>query len=226
MVRCTASFSILIPISPNNVAIRHQDALAVLDVTRPQESCSYRQLRCAALAVARRLKNHWPQEVKAGECVGLLMENGLPFLVWTLGLAYAGITVAWIPTPWAQSSESIDWALELSQARLLIVSRPLRESGSCDSTRVPVHVSDSQDIDVKEEIQDWEDEILQWSTERRRDLKPRDPFVYIYTSGTTGRSKAAKFSHRRWIGCGLTWARPGLLESGKGYYIALPMYHG
>ena len=60
----------------------------------------------------------------------------------------------------------------------------------------------------------------------RSTVGQRDPFLYIYTSGTTGPSKAAKFSHRRWIGCGLTWARPSLLERGQRYYITLPLYHG
>jgi fatty-acyl-CoA synthase len=53
-----------------------------------------------------------------------------------------------------------------------------------------------------------------------------DPLFYIYTSGTTGPSKAALFSHRRFIGAGLTWSRPmGLTHLDK-YYVTLPLFHG
>nr|KAJ3407779.1 hypothetical protein HK105_003296 [Polyrhizophydium stewartii] len=54
----------------------------------------------------------------------------------------------------------------------------------------------------------------------------RTPLYYIFTSGTTGPSKAAKFSHRRFIGAAVTWAAPSGLKTGDRYYITLPLYHG
>lgn len=38
--------------------------------------------------------------------------------------------------------------------------------------------------------------------------------------------QAAHFSHRRFIGAGLTWSRPMRLTDKDKYYICLPMYHG
>ena len=48
----------------------------------------------------------------------------------------------------------------------------------------------------------------------------------IYTSGTTGPSKAARFTHRRFIGAGLSWTRPMRLLQTQRYYVTLPLFHG
>ena len=53
-----------------------------------------------------------------------------------------------------------------------------------------------------------------------------DPVFYIYTSGTTGASKAAYFSHRRFMGAGITWTYPMSLSSSDVYYEILPLFHG
>ena len=53
-----------------------------------------------------------------------------------------------------------------------------------------------------------------------------DPLFYIQTSGTTGPSKAAYFSHRRFIGAGVTWSYPMQLTSADVYYVVLPLFHG
>ncbi|KAI8917325.1 hypothetical protein BC831DRAFT_516559 [Entophlyctis helioformis] len=60
----------------------------------------------------------------------------------------------------------------------------------------------------------------------RNQVTSRTPLYYIFTSGTTGPSKAAKFSHRRFIGAAVTWAGPSGLKTGDRYYITLPLYHG
>eukprot|EP00842_Homolaphlyctis_polyrhiza_P005195 jgi/Hompol1/5677/HPOL_004649-RA len=60
----------------------------------------------------------------------------------------------------------------------------------------------------------------------RDQITSRMPLYYIFTSGTTGPSKAAKFSHRRFIGAAVTWAAPSGLKAGDCYYITLPLYHG
>jgi fatty-acyl-CoA synthase len=52
------------------------------------------------------------------------------------------------------------------------------------------------------------------------------PLFYINTSGTTGRPKAAYFSHRRFIGAGITWSSAMKLLPQDRYYISLPLYHG
>ena len=53
-----------------------------------------------------------------------------------------------------------------------------------------------------------------------------DPVFYIFTSGTTGASKAAYFSHRRFMGAGITWTYPMSLTSADVYYVTLPLFHG
>jgi len=60
----------------------------------------------------------------------------------------------------------------------------------------------------------------------RRAVHWESALFYIYTSGTTGPSKAALFSHRRFMGAGLTWAWPMDLSAEDRYLIVLPLYHG
>ncbi|KAK6099570.1 hypothetical protein MT418_000977 [Batrachochytrium dendrobatidis] len=64
------------------------------------------------------------------------------------------------------------------------------------------------------------------ASKTRNTVTDRTPLYYIYTSGTTGNSKAAKFSHKRFVGAAVTWASASKLERGEKYYIALPLYHG
>ena len=60
----------------------------------------------------------------------------------------------------------------------------------------------------------------------RSHLHLDDPVFYIFTSGTTGASKAAYFSHRRFMGAGITWTYPMSLTSSDVYYVVLPLFHG
>jgi len=64
------------------------------------------------------------------------------------------------------------------------------------------------------------------SLRRARRVGPESPLFYIYTSGTTGPSKAAIFSHRRFMGAGVTWAWPMELSSEDRYLVVLPLFHG
>ncbi|KAI8850977.1 hypothetical protein BC829DRAFT_388188 [Chytridium lagenaria] len=73
--------------------------------------------------------------------------------------------------------------------------------------------------------------LASFKTERppksnREGLNARSPLFYIFTSGTTGPSKAAKFSHKRFVGAAVTWAGPSGLQKNDRYYITLPLYHG
>ena len=60
----------------------------------------------------------------------------------------------------------------------------------------------------------------------RAGLHMDDPLFYVFTSGTSGPSKAAYFSHRRFLGAGVTWTYPMALSSADVYYVALPLFHG
>ena len=60
----------------------------------------------------------------------------------------------------------------------------------------------------------------------RSPLHLDDPVFYIFTSGTTGASKAAYFSHRRFMGAGITWTYPMSLTAADVYYVVLPLFHG
>ena len=187
--------------------------------------------------------HHDNQRVTATRVVALMMENRADYAAWTLGGAYCGVTVALINTN--LGGEMLGQAVRTADARHLIVTG--RTGVSVDVQRLTndnvtvwlyQDAVDKESGDVKSDMAGMHPLVLPLDDggvseedearfrRLRSNVQPRDPFVYIYTSGTTGPSKAARFSHRRWIGCGLTWARPGQLRAGTNYYIALPLYHG
>ena len=79
----------------------------------------------------------------------------------------------------------------------------------------------------------YDDDLSHYSTQPYADaaslrstLHLDDPVFYIFTSGTTGASKAAYFSHRRFMGAGITWTYPMSLTGSDVYYVTLPLFHG
>ncbi|KAJ3214482.1 hypothetical protein HDU67_001614 [Dinochytrium kinnereticum] len=185
-------------------------------------------------------------EVKAGETVCLLMENRPEFLAFTMGFAKSGATIALLNTNLVGSL--LAHAIVTSGANHIICSTSKTSNLltaipelSAHYDRLKVWFYNGEGIKVEMAsistpgFQSYNylqpDALASFGTDRpprliRASLNARSPLYYIFTSGTTGPSKAAKFSHKRFIGAAVTWAGPSGLQKGDYYYITLPLYHG
>ena len=168
------------------------------------------------------------------DVVCLLMENSEYFIPTWAGLNKLGLTVANINT--YLTPDRMKHSIELSGAAAIFVSRkmlPLFEKAR----------DESEEFEIKQRrrfIKDFKvfvvDDLIDFSnttelenpnrSECRDTVTGEDPLFYIYTSGTTGKSKAARFSNRRFIGAGVTWSIQMDLTKDDNYYITLPLYHG
>ncbi|KAJ3085019.1 hypothetical protein HK102_000397 [Quaeritorhiza haematococci] len=212
--------------------------------------------------------------LKPFDVVALLMENRPEYLMMTMGLAKAGITIALINTN--LTGELLLHAINVSGAKVAIVSWNKRDNWATlekyqadhpSSLSRSVHVwwyagegqnvpddddNDQSAVDAASKpsgsfpfplrgtgtkpiiFSHWKLNLAVLNAQRsdrpsrevRQAIDARTPLFFIFTSGTTGPSKAAKFSHRRFIGAAVTWAGPSSLRLGDRYYITLPLYHG
>lgn len=180
----------------------------------------------------------WAHEhcgIRQGDVVALLMENCNAFVYLWAGLAKAGATVACLSTH--VRGQLLEHAISVSERpiRHIIVSSQLvdniplhiqnelslwvwnshaHHSMSDPLNRIILH-NDGQYANRGNPPRAWRDKITQ-----------DDSMFYIYTSGTTGRSKAARFSHKRVYGAGVTWSHHMDLTERDRYYITLPLFHG
>ncbi|KAJ3410317.1 cystathionine beta-lyase [Chytridiales sp. JEL 0842] len=225
---------------------RHGDLLAVKAVDF-KASYTFNQLDVAANQVS-----HWarsaPVNLKTGDEVCLLMENRPEFLTFTTGFSKAGCTIALLNTNLTGSL--LLHAIRTSGARVIVCSISKRENLLSAFREVLDEELKKRGLevwwyagkDVNVEAADVQVEGVRFfnlnpdilekqkkerpGREWRSGLDERSPLFYIFTSGTTGPSKAAKFSHKRFIGAAVTWAGPSGLSKGDSYYITLPLYHG
>lgn len=185
---------------------------------------------------------HWAlgAGIKQGDVVSLMMENQVSFVPTWLGLAKAGATIACVNTN--LSEELLEHSIELAGSAHVVVCAaclPRWRNSRCAAMTVagtPLRcwVAPSEHVPPSE-LGAWEsslDEAVQCCPATRPDRAVRDQvsasdaLFYIYTSGTTGKSKAARFTHSRFIGAGVTWSRHMELGPADRYYVTLPLYHG
>ena len=163
-----------------------------------------------------------------GDVVALMMENRPEFLACWIGITQVGGTVALINTN--LNSQALDYSLNISQAKNLILGKELLENFSSTQQEVKDNFS-TWVQDGKQESSHFKnlDEVL----DNISDNKPvidyvvsnSDSGLYIYTSGTTGNPKAATLSHKRLRLMMLGFK--GAIRPNKNdkIYNVLPLYH-
>jgi len=171
--------------------------------------------------------------------IGFLMENRPDFITTWIGIAKLGYTVSCLN----HFLGEVSWHVYISKAPYVIIS----------SDQKPVWERTVRQLREEERFVPhcwvYEEHILPFiSTEllsastsrsnkyqlnnhkfiqqRKRHMTNEEPVFHIFTSGTTGRSKAARFSNRRFYGAGVTWATHMELTEKDNYYIPLPLFHG
>ena len=207
-------------------------ALAKLGVTIAllNTSISRQQLRQAVLTagakviiVSRRLRRSWrtAEEAMSSE------DRAAWRVLYSLGLDREKETALDDATTGTDSSGSEPPASASSSSS--------RSPSSLSTTIRPrIAANTTADSDDEEHLPDCYDEDLSClpvsapacASSLRLGLQLDDPLLLIFTSGTTGPSKAAYFSHRRFLGAGVTWTYPMQLTAADVYYVVLPLFHG
>jgi len=201
-----------------------------LDGTPPQ-TLSYGELDEAANRVAA-----WAldQPLRPGSVVALLMENRPEYIVMWAGLAKAGITTALLNTN--LFGAALRHALAAAGTDTLILGCECLGSFATTSTdlALPLDVwvsgAGEPEAPLPEGAHDLDRDLEEREARRpdprvREERRCSDDLFYIYTSGTTGLPKAARFSHRRFLGMGLGASIALRMDPDDVHYCALPLYH-
>jgi acetyl-CoA synthetase len=146
--------------------------------------------------------------VSKGDCVGLLMENGIEATISLLGVASTGAIV--VPLFSGFGVDPIVARLSAAEAKVVIGSTGFERRGKTINTEKVVLAAVSKLESVQSVIWkglpttrasdieefDWH-EIAQTSADLFRPLPvgANDPFMVIYTSGTTGQPKGIVHTH-------------------------------
>ena len=173
-----------------------------------QESYSFAELDRLAQATCALIREH--TVISVGDHVGLLLTNGLPFILSLLALMRLGAVV--VPLNTRLQPSELKWQFDNSDCRLLICGResqpmaagiaddllPFPEIGSLS---VPAIVEGPRAIDLNAE------------------------FAIIHTSGTSGRPKAAVLTYGNIFQSAMASAfRLGVLPDDR-WLCILPLYH-
>ncbi|MDI3258322.1 MAG: long-chain-acyl-CoA synthetase [Sinobacteraceae bacterium] len=179
--------------------------------------------RCAALFRS--------QGVKAGDAVGILMENRPEVLACVAGAVKLGAVAAMLNTQ--QHGQALTHSLALVQPKLLVVGEECR--GALESTpwtprgnSSPVYFWDGPGAAPEgyRALAAACEALPSTDPPETAQVRLRQPCFYIFTSGTTGLPKASVMTHYRWLrgmaGLGQMALR---LTPEDVFYCALPLYH-
>jgi fatty-acyl-CoA synthase len=181
---------------------------------------------------------HLAHEVglRAGDVVGLLMENRPEFIVVWAGLAKLGVVTALL-NPNVRG-RALSHAIEATGTTHLVVGSErldtLETLGAQRIERATIWVSpdpDAGSFELPSGAIDLGGPLARASTENpdpsvREDLVAGRDLFYMFTSGTTGLPKAARLSHMRYLGVGDGMSAVAGYGPDDVIYGVLPLYHG
>ena len=174
--------------------------------------------------------------LKAGDVVGLCMENRPAFLFTWLGLSKLGVKLVFLNTN--VSGKPLTHAIEVTGAKLIVMGEECL--GLLEKTELPADLQfwlypDAENVaseslrarcsvnlDLACQTASTENPPAAW----REGLVAGDPALYIFTSGTTGLPKAAIISHARWLITGDVMQITMDVQKEDCFYCFLPLYHG
>ncbi|MEM7365866.1 MAG: long-chain-acyl-CoA synthetase [Pseudomonadota bacterium] len=173
--------------------------------------------------------------VEAGDCVSLLMENRLEFLVQLLAIVRLGATAALINTN--LRGQQLIHCLNTTKAKRLVFGRELEEAVSAIKSESELAegsdflwVADSDETSSPNWAHNLTNSVAEAPSvnlEQLPVIRRRDPALYIFTSGTTGLPKAAIMAHGRLLGAAEVALVAGLkVVPSDRFYLCLPLYHG
>lgn len=140
------------------------------------------------------------QGIKTGDIVALSVDRSIEMLVCLLACLKSG--AVYLPLDPEYPQDRIEFMLEDSAARLLVVSADYKNKYKTQTTEV-----------VVEEI--WL-QLSQYKLKSTPEVTGSDLAYIIYTSGSTGKPKGVQLSHRNLVNFLLSMQKtPGILDSDK-----------
>jgi len=163
------------------------DRTAVVD---PEGHLDYRSLADRARRLSGWLRAH---EIRPGDRVALLLENGRVYLESVIALAQVG--AIGLPVNWRLSPREIAFLLDDSACTLVIHATEFSELVAASAARSQasprtLEVGDARDAYEKALAESQPNPDIE-------DLSGEAPMTLMYTSGTTGQPKGALLPHRK-----------------------------
>ncbi|HEX4872328.1 MAG TPA: long-chain-acyl-CoA synthetase [Nevskiaceae bacterium] len=199
-------------VAPQRVALRFEG-----------RDWTYAEFNAEANRLAHRLR---ADGIRAGDAVGVLMENRAETLLRVAGIVKLGAVAAMLNHQ--QRGEVLAHSLKITSVRRLIVGAECREAfESVDLGGLPVdwdgpgpRPPHSRDLPAALAGQPVDNPAETAAVQLKQSA------FYIFTSGTTGLPKASRMTHLRWIrgmaGLGQLALR---LREDDVFYCCLPLYH-
>lgn len=186
-----------------------EERIAVVDHRSGGRAWTYRNIRKAGAAVESDLLR---QGYERGDCIAIIAENSVAFLVAYLGIMRAGLVV--VPVNFKLSRETIAFVLEDCGAKLAIV----------DPIGAQLLPAGFPHLDLDDWVADALDPAFGFGDAPPIKMRPEEIAAILYTSGSTGRPKGVPLSHQ-----GQLWALSVQLRTqvplGERTLIVAPMYH-
>ena len=183
--------------------------------------------RYATLALATGLKE--------GQVAAVMVENRPEFFAAWMGLAKIGVTAALINT--FARKRALEHAISETGSRVLFIGAEcLEQLLEIETAMTGVRVFVIPDGDAPlpplpaaftnlTAIIDSQAPLGNAGA-HRQGVRPTDACFLVFTSGTTGLPKAARISHRRYLGVGEGWKAIAELGRDDVFYCTLPLFHG
>ncbi len=173
-----------------------------------QESYSFAELDRLAQATCALIREH--TVISVGDHVGLLLTNGLPFILSLLALMRLGAVV--VPLNTRLQPSELKWQFDNSDCRLLI----------CGRESQPMAAGIADDLLPFPEIGSLSVPAI---VEGPRAIDLNVNFAIVHTSGTSGRPKAAILTYGNIFQSAMASAfRLGVLPDDR-WLCILPLYH-
>lgn len=169
---------------------------------------SFAQVNRLAATTSSLIQEH--SQLQPGDKVGILMPNGLPFVLTLLALMRMRVIV--VPLNRRLTAGELRWQIDKTQCKLVICTQDTHEKAAQCANHVLLHPPASQ--------------LNQPAAfDNLGALKLNDDFAIIHTSGTSGRPKATVLSYGNIYHSALASAQKlGALPDDR-WLCVLPLYH-
>lgn len=196
---------------PNKVALVHG-----------KDRVTYTELKQMVNNVAYTLKHSYG--IRKGDTVGLLLMNGIPFVI----SVYAALQIGAIAVPLNTKlkSNELHYMLENSNVKVLITNKEWWPNIKSIKDRLTIEAFFVTGVQAPIGTFSFASLVDNVSTQPVYESISEDDAAFImYTSGTTGKPKGALISHRNMLHTCLNYTYCYRLTSDDSTLIAVPVFH-